>query len=163
VKLDPRQHQELKKVLEARRQYERAIGRMRRVVRDAVEEGLPRTAAADALGISRMTLHRWLGEHQDPAVTLASFSSGTTRFEDTMSSSTETHPLDKQTRHTKAEAYLVVAQLNYRAGVTRHGPPVLSKIRELYGDISSERTKFIQAQTDRRIGQAAKRQQEGSW
>jgi hypothetical protein len=57
----------------------------------------------------------------------------------------------------------VVAQLNYRAGVTRHGLPVLSKIRELYGDISGDRAKFIQAQTDRRIEQAAKRQQEGAW
>jgi hypothetical protein len=41
-------------------------------------------------------------------------------------------PLDRRTTHTEAEAYLILAQLSYRAAVTRSSPPALGRIREEY-------------------------------
>jgi hypothetical protein len=70
------------------------------------------------------------------------------------------HPLDRRTTHTEVEAYLVVAQLSYRADVTRHSPPALSRLREEYdgGDkLTDERAKEVMAWVDRRIEQAAAR------
>ena len=80
-----------------------------------------------------------------------------------MASQSGRHPLDHQRNHTEVEAYLVLAQLSYRAGVTRHSPPALGRLREEYdgGDqLSDERAREVMAWTDRRILQAAARHQE---
>jgi hypothetical protein len=73
------------------------------------------------------------------------------------------HPLDRQRSHTEVEAYLALAQLSYRADVTRHSPPALGRLREEYdgGDrLTDERAREVMAWTDRRILQAAARQHE---
>ena len=80
-----------------------------------------------------------------------------------MSAEIEKHPLDQRTTHTEAEAYLVVSQLSYRAGVTRQNPPAIHRIREEYdgGDrLTDERAQEVMDWTDRRILQAAARQAE---
>ena len=78
----------------------------------------------------------------------------------------QTNPLDRRTTHTEAEAYLVLAQLSFRAAVTRKVPPVLGRIREEYdgGDrLTDERAREIMEWTDRRILQAAERHARGHW
>jgi hypothetical protein len=58
----------------------------------------------------------------------------------------EKDPLDRRTTHTEAEAYLVLAQLSYRAAVTRSSPPALGRIREEYagGDrLTDERAQEV--------------------
>ncbi|OAI39323.1 hypothetical protein AYO39_00570 [Actinobacteria bacterium SCGC AG-212-D09] len=85
---------------------------------------------------------------------------GSDAKEDPVPAHPDQHRLDRQTTHTEAEAYLVLAQLSYRASVTRHSPPVLSKIRENYDGgnrLTDERAQEVLDWTDRRILQAAAR------
>lgn len=75
-------------------------------------------------------------------------------------------PFDRRTTHTEAEAYLVLAQLSFRAAVTRRVPPSLSRIREEYDGgerLTRERAQEIMDWTDRRILQAAHRHADGAW
>jgi hypothetical protein len=78
----------------------------------------------------------------------------------------ESNPLDDRARYSEAEVRLTNTHLNFRADVTRHSPPVLSRIRELYKggkELSDERAAEIIARTDRRILQAAERHARGEW
>jgi transcriptional regulator with PAS, ATPase and Fis domain len=62
MNLTTEQHAILDEVAKARERRERAERDARRIALEALANGLPHTRVADALGITRMTIWRWLKE-----------------------------------------------------------------------------------------------------
>ena len=62
MNLSPEQHSILDEVAKARERRERAERDARRIALEAVGSGLPHTRVADAVGVTRMTIWRWLKE-----------------------------------------------------------------------------------------------------
>ena len=62
MNLSPEQHWILDEVAKARERRERAERDARRIALEAVGSDLPHTRVADAVGVTRMTIWRWLKE-----------------------------------------------------------------------------------------------------
>jgi DNA invertase Pin-like site-specific DNA recombinase len=52
----------LKRIVEARQDQMRARDRLVQEIEDAVQQGVSQTAIAEALGLNRLTIWRWLND-----------------------------------------------------------------------------------------------------
>ena len=173
-RLSEAQAQALEDLEDAVRAAGLAAGRVDALAYRAASLGTPWRAIGIALRLSAQGAHVRYGDWQQKALpTPPKRSSRAAATERSMTTSEgdpmqqeQTNPLDRRTTHTEAEAYLVLAQLSFRAAVTRKVPPVLGRIREEYdgGDrLTDERAREIMEWTDRRILQAAERHARGHW
>ena len=164
----------LKELEDAVRAADIAADRVDQAAYRAASLGTPWRVIGSALRRSAQGAHLRYGDWQQKA--LPTQPKGSSRAAATAGSTTTTerepmqqeqpNQLDRRTTHTEAEAYLVLAQLSFRAAVTRKVRPVLGRIREEYdgGDrLTDERAREIVEWTDRRILQAAERHARGEW